>query len=197
MNNLRVIAGTARRTGLIAPKGQNTRPTADRIKENIFNIITSYVQNAHFLDLFAGSGAMGIEALSRGAGMAVFVDSAKDAVSVILANLTNTKFAARAHVLPMCALTAIPKLEQDGRKFDIIFLDPPYGQGLMQQALTALVKHNILSQDGLIIAECAANEPTYEVAGLAVHDIRKYGSTRLIFYMSDKMFYAAAEGGMN
>ena len=179
---MRVISGSARRMVLAAPTGQDTRPTADRVKENIFNIISPHVQDASFLDLFCGSGAMGIEALSRGAARAVFVDSSSHAIATTQANLAHTRLAPNAKILPICALTAIAKLAQEGNKFDIIFLDAPYRQGLAEQTLAAIAKHNILAPGGIVATECAKGEPTPHIPGLTLTDTRKYGNTRLILY---------------
>ena len=177
---MRVIAGSARRTILTAPKGQNTRPTADRIKENLFNIISPDIRDARFLDLFCGSGAIGIEALSRGAGEAVFVDISKEAVTVTQANLTRARLTGQ--VVQMCTLAAISRLEHEGSSFDIIFLDPPYGMGLLCRTLDALGKSGILSPEGIIIAECHIDEPEPQAGPFIMQDVREYGSTRLIFY---------------
>ena len=177
---MRVIAGSARRTPLVAPRGQNTRPTADRVKENLFNIIAAHVPGARFLDLFCGSGAMGIEALSRGAKETVFVDISRDAINALNANLVRTRLSGR--VMPMCALAAVSALEREGRGFDLIFLDPPYGQGLLGQVLEALGKSNILQPDGIVIAECDKDEPIPDVGPLVLQDTREYGGTRLLFY---------------
>ena len=187
---MRIIAGSARRTPLAAPKGQNTRPTADRVKENLFNILTSYVTDARFLDLFCGSGAIGIEALSRGANEAVFVDSSKDAIAALTANLARAKLIGR--IMPMCVFTAISMLAGEGRLYDIIYLDPPYGQGLLDPTLDAIVKSTLITQNGSIVAESHVDEEMPQPGPLILHDTRIYGQTRLLFYSC-----SAAEGGMN
>ena len=179
---VRVIAGAARRTVLDTPKGLSTRPTADRIKENLFNIIAPYVPCANFLDLFCGSGAIGIEALSRGAAEAVFVDESKYAADVTRANLARVKFESRGKVLCMCAFKAIAQMKQEGRGFDIIFLDPPYGNGLLARALDALGKGSLLSPQGILVAECAIKEPPASSDSFELFDKREYGSTRVEFY---------------
>ncbi|MCL2405632.1 MAG: 16S rRNA (guanine(966)-N(2))-methyltransferase RsmD [Defluviitaleaceae bacterium] len=176
---MRIIAGSARRTPLTAPKGTDTRPTADRVKENLFNILMPYIAGARFLDLFCGSGAIGIEALSRGAEEAVFVDTSRDAANTVSANLTRAKLTGR--VLTMCALAAIPMLAREDKVFDIIFMDPPYSQGLTTQTLDALLKSPLLSPTGLVVAEIGADEEAPEL-GLTLQDIRAYGSARLLFY---------------
>ena len=176
---MRVIAGAARRTVLLAPEGHNTRPTADRVKENLFNIISPYVPGARFLDLYCGSGAIGIEALSRGAGEAVFVDASKDAIRVTNANLSRARLTGLA--LTMCAIAAITRLEHEGFSFDIVFLDPPYGMGLISRTLDALGKSPLITPKSLVIAECPANEHPKMAEPLILQDVRDYGSTRLMF----------------
>ena len=177
---MRVIAGSARRSVLLAPHGLNTRPTADRIKENLFNIISPYVPGARFLDLFCGSGAIGIEALSRGACEAVFVDTSKEAMNVTQANIVRTRLTGLT--MHMCTLAATSQLEGEGRAFDIIFLDPPYGSDMLGQTLKALDNSPLLCQDGILIAECSVNEEVPELAHLILQDTREYGNTRLMFY---------------
>ena len=177
---MRVIAGSARRTPLAAPKGHSTRPTADRVKESLFNILAPHVPGARFLDLFCGSGAIGIEALSRGASEVVFADNSRDAISALAANLERTRLSGR--VMLMNALAAVSALEQEGRGFDIIFLDPPYGQGLLSQTLIALGESDILLPGCIVVAECDKNESAPDAGKLELHDTREYGGTRLLFY---------------
>jgi len=177
---MRVIAGSARRTPLVAPKGQHTRPTADRVKENLFNIIAPYIAGARFLDLFCGSGAIGIEALSRGAVEAVFADSSKDATHALTANLTRAKLTGR--VMHMCALAAVSVLGKEGRGFDVIFMDPPYGQGLLAPALDALAKSGLVLPESIVIAEAHVDEEEPQHVPLVLDDTRIYGNTRLLFY---------------
>jgi len=178
---MRIISGSARRTPLVAPKGKGTRPTADRVKENLFNILAPHIVGARFLDLFCGSGAIGIEALSRGAKEAVFVDSSIEAINVLNTNLARAKLS--GHVLPMCALAAIATLGKEGYEFDIIFLDPPYGHVLWGQALEALVKNRIISPMGMVVAECETGEEIPLQEGtIALQDVRTYGGTKILFY---------------
>ena len=177
---MRIIAGSARRTPLAAPKGQHTRPTADRVKENLFNILAPHVADARFLDLFCGSGAVGIEALSRGASEAVFADSSKDALAALTANLTRARLTGR--IMPMCAMTAVNMLDKEGRVYDIIFMDPPYGQGLADKAFNALLSGSLISPAGIVVAEMHVDEEEPEVEPLILYDSRAYGQTRLLFY---------------
>ena len=151
---MRVIAGTAKRLQLKTVEGMDTRPTTDRIKETLFNMISEYLADSNFLDLFSGSGAIGIEALSRGAAHACFVEQSKKAMICIRENLTYTKLADRADVYETDVLSALSRME--GRKiFDYIFMDPPYNQLLEKKVLEYLSKSNLLSKDGLIIVEAS------------------------------------------
>ena len=180
---MRVIAGAARRTVLSAPKGQSTRPTADRIKENLFNILAPDVPGARFLDLFCGSGAIGIEALSRGADMAVFVDSNREAVAVTGDNLARVRLGDKARVMHMCALKAISQLQAEGYVFDIVYLDPPYGARVLEQALTALC--GILADGAIVVTETAKDENISSPLPLLFE--REYGNTRLQFYAKEQL----------
>lgn len=151
---MRVIAGTAKRLQLKTIEGMDTRPTTDRIKETLFNMISEYLADSNFLDLFSGSGAIGIEALSRGASRAVFVENNTKAVQCIRENLAITKLADKAQVYNTDALSALSKLEAE-YTFDYIFMDPPYNQLLEKQVLEYLSQSELLSEDGLIIVEAS------------------------------------------
>lgn len=150
---MRVISGSARGKKLKSPSDQSVRPTLDRIKENIFNIIGFGIRNAEVLDLFAGSGALGIEALSRGAKRCVFVDNDKRSVALVQANLKTTALEKNAELLSTDAENAIHRLFSKGEKFDYIFLDPPYQQGIIQKILKQLEKCNIMQEGGILIIE--------------------------------------------
>ncbi|MCR5627800.1 MAG: 16S rRNA (guanine(966)-N(2))-methyltransferase RsmD [Lachnospiraceae bacterium] len=149
---MRVIAGSARRLQLKAPEGLDTRPTQDIIKETLFNCIQTDVPGASFLDLFAGSGAIGIEALSRGASSAVFVENNKKAVAVINENLEHTHLAENARVCTGDALVYLHQL--DGQtKFDIIYVDPPYKLGIEKEVIKYIFSSQLLNEDGMVILE--------------------------------------------
>ena len=154
---LRIIAGSARRTNLTAPKGTSTRPTADMAKEGLFNIIAGEIPGSRFLDLFCGSGAIGLEALSRRASEAVLVESAKAAIAAARQNITKTKLPAQ--LLEMPVANAIEKLAAQGRVFDIIFIDPPYETSLLAETLRQLAEINLLAPGGMIIAEIDSKIP--------------------------------------
>ena len=150
---MRVIAGKARRLQLKTPEGFDTRPTTDRIKETLFNILNPYLADADFLDLFSGSGAIGIEALSRGAKYAAFVENDKAALSCIRSNLKTTKLEGQAQGFALDALEAIRALEIQGKVFDVIFMDPPYDLLLEKQILLMLQNSNIIYCDTIIVME--------------------------------------------
>ena len=179
---MRVIAGEARGVPLITPKGTKTRPTSDRTKESLFNILGVAVKGSMFLDLFSGCGGVGIEAISRGALLCVFVDNSKAAIAAINANLSKTKLGDRAEVLETSVAIAINKLTTSSRNFDIIFLDPPYDGGYVKETLDILAKSDILSSGGSIIVETNSqlhNNTLGEAFELT--DERQYGQTRFLF----------------
>ena len=149
---MRVIAGSARRINLVTPTGPHTRPTTDRIKETLFNIIQGEIPDSRFLDLFAGSGGIGIEALSRGAILAVFVDSDSQALACIRENLRRTRFGEKSEVYGTDARRAVSRFAVDGRQFDIIFVDPPY-QADYEEILNSVQRGGLLAPEGVIIAE--------------------------------------------
>ena len=150
---MRVIAGTARSLPLKTPEGLDTRPTTDRIKETLFNMLQWDVQGSVFVDLFSGSGAIGIEALSRGAKKAYFVDNAAKATECIQKNLTFTKLQNRAIVIKQEACSGLSSIREDA--VDIIFMDPPYDQGHEKNVLAALKDRTYVTEDTLIIVEAS------------------------------------------
>jgi len=182
MLSLRVIAGVARGIPLTAPMGAVTRPTSDRAKESLFNIIGENVKGAMFLDLFSGCGGVGIEAISRGAESCVFVDNSRAAVSSIKANLSKVRLADSAEVLGVSASKAIKQLAASCRIFSIVFLDPPYEGALAKETLDALAASGILSENCLIIVETSSQAPCPALEkSLELVDDRKYGFSRFLF----------------
>lgn len=179
IKNMRVIAGSAKGARLTAPTGQGTRPTADRIKENIFNIIAPYVPGACFLDLFCGSGAIGIEALSRGAKKAIFLDADKISLELTRQNLEKTKLQDKATIFQGDAAKILQKLSK--KHFDIIFLDPPYFEELANKTLKAILELDILADMGYIIVETSKEAKNIDLSLLEVFKERTYGNTKLIF----------------
>ena len=151
---MRVIAGTAKRLQLKTVEGMDTRPTTDRIKETLFNMISEYLADSCFLDLFSGSGAIGIEALSRGAAEASFVENSKSAMNCIKDNLKYTKLMDKADLYEMDVIQALSSMENK-KVFDYIFMDPPYNQLLERKVLEYLSSSTLLSDDALIIVEAS------------------------------------------
>ena len=151
---MRVIAGKARSIPLKTVEGQDTRPTTDRIKETLFNMLHNELADCFFIDLFSGSGGIGIEALSRGAREAVFVEKNPKAMACVKDNLQYTKLANKATTLTTDVLTALHKLNGD-KQFDYIFMDPPYDQLLEKAVLEYLANSNLLSRDAVIIVEAS------------------------------------------
>lgn len=175
---MRIIAGEHRGARIFAPPGRETRPTSDRVRENVFNIVAPWVEEAHVLDLYAGSGAMGLEALSRGATAAVFVESDPGAVRAIERNLDKLRVRGST-VLRVEATTALSREAAAGRKYDLVLLDPPYA--MTDFAPLGRYLPDVLADDGLLVVETAARvEP--EVPGLSVRTTRKYGSTRVTVF---------------
>lgn len=180
---MRVIAGSARRIQLMAPKGQNTRPTTDRIKETLFNMLQSELADARFLDLFSGSGAIGIEAVSRGAGEAVLVENERSALEAIEENLSRTRLTDQCRVMAMDYLGALKVLAGRKEAFDIIFMDPPYNMGLEEKALEYLKDSPLLKEGALVVFEASLDtEVSFaEALGYEIQKIKKYKTNQHIF----------------
>ncbi len=170
---MRVIAGSARRLQLETVPGMDTRPTTDKIKETLFNILQPRVGGSDFLDLFAGSGAIGIEALSRGASSAVFVENDRRAVTCIKKNLEHTRFTEKSVVLPFEAMSSLARLEREGRQFDLIFMDPPYRKELEKAAILRIAGGSLLAEDGWVIAEAALETDFSWLPGLGLEEFRR------------------------
>ena len=151
---MRVIAGTARRLQLKSLKGTKTRPTLDRYKETLFNTIQGYVPGARFLDIFAGTGSIGIEALSRGADSCLFIENDREAIKVINENLKITHLEDRAEVMTSDALNGLVMIEKKG-PFDVIFMDPPYDRNMERRVLEYLTMSQMIDEDSLIIFEAS------------------------------------------
>ena len=157
---MRVITGKARGIKLTAPEGEHTRPTAERVKEAVFSMLQFEIEGRHVLDLFAGSGQLGIEALSRGAAEAVFVDASKEAVAVLKQNLLRTKLALQGEIL--CTdYEKFLRTSRNRRKFDLIFLDPPYAMGAVPATLEILLSGNFLIPGAILVCETAKPEDVF------------------------------------
>ena len=187
---MRVIAGTAKRLQLKSPKGFNTRPTTDRIKETLFNMISTGIPDCRFLDLFSGSGAMGIEALSRGAKEAVFIENDKNALNCLRENLEHTGLASRARVIPKDVMVGLKTLtgtggveQKEDQIFDFIFMDPPYEQDLEKKVLEYLANSSIINSETSIIVEAGQNTSFdyLEELGFCIVKEKNYKSNRHVF----------------
>ncbi|MDR3238634.1 MAG: 16S rRNA (guanine(966)-N(2))-methyltransferase RsmD [Clostridiales bacterium] len=177
-----MIAGSAKGRKLIPPEGDLTRPTTDRMKEALFSVLGDEVVQSVFLDLFSGTGAIGVEALSRGAAEACFVDART--APLIAKNLALTRFQARSSVLPLDYAEALHRLRCQGTRFDIVFMDPPYCQNLITRAMDLILSYKLLKPGGLLAAEHSADEepPQSQDDALTLLKIKKYGLTVFQFY---------------
>ena len=177
---MRVITGTARGRKLKELPGLDTRPTTDKVKESIFNIVQFDVEGRRVLDLFAGTGQLGIEALSRGAERCVFVDASKEAARIIKENVSLTGFADRARVTQGDAMSFLTSCRE---KFGLAFLDPPYASDLLDQALERMAAIDIMTENGIIVCESAAESALPELAApYAKGRDYRYGKIKITLY---------------
>ena len=187
----RVVAGKCGGIPLIAPKGENTRPTTDKVKEALFSILQIRLPDAGFLDLFAGSGQMGIEAVSRGAKRAVLVDENNISARVISANIEKTRLKQQISLIKRDVFRTLNDLGERKETFDIIFMDPPYASALAfcSKAAGAICSYHLLKPGGLFIVEHSASDlPAENVINLTLYRRCKYGSTMLTFYTTDACY---------
>lgn len=185
---MRIIAGTAKGRKLASPAGKQSgpiRPTADRAREALFSIIGQKIRHSKVLDLFSGTGAIGLEAISRGADFAVFTDESALAIDLIKRNLTTCGFASQAVVLRRDLLKGLSFLKgaQPCSLFDLIFLDPPYGKDIQERIIKEVCANQLLAADGLLIAEERAQiDLPQSIEDLMSCDLRRYGDTAFWFY---------------
>ena len=182
---MRVITGTARGISLKTPEGMQTRPTADRVKEALFSIINFDIPGAKVLDLFGGTGQLGIEALSRGAASAVFVDAREDACRLIRENLRRTKLEQNARVVRSDYLEYLNRCRE---QYNIILLDPPYAEVFLENAIKKITEIDILQSDGIIVAERPlGKELPWEFEGYTRSKDYKYGKVLLTIYRKTQL----------
>ena len=179
---MRIIAGSARGLKLKPPKGLAIRPTTDRVKESVFNILAAKLPDALVADFFAGTGNLGIEALSRGAASAVFVDASQVSMSLLKENVGKARFSDKAEYLKTDVLVAIDRLVQNGRRFTLIFCDPPYNKGMVSAVLHRLDSRNLLESGGMIVIEHSKHEiiPA-DLTNLMLKRTERYGETLISF----------------
>ena len=175
---MRVISGSARGRRLREPRGEETRPTTDKVKESLFNIIQFEIEGRRVLDLFAGTGQLGIEALSRGAASCCFVERSREALALVRENVALCSFQDRARIL---GEEAISYLKRCRERYDLIFLDPPYESGLLGESLEAVAAIDILSEHGIIVCETARERPLPDLPeALAWGRSYRYGKIQLL-----------------
>jgi len=180
---MRVIGGTAKGHRVKSFKGQSLRPTADRVKEALFNILPHDLSGLKVLDLFAGTGNLTFEALSRGAEQACLVDVSREAAKMIRKNIEALGFSRSARVLGIPVLRAIHVLARREDKFDLILVDPPYDKGWVERVLRSLAQEELLEEDGILVVEHSTREGVKESYGsMVLQDQRRYGGTCLSFF---------------
>ena len=180
--NMRIISGKARGTKLYTLDGTATRPTLDRVKESLFNIIQNDIEDSTVLDLFSGSGAIGLEFLSRGAKRAVLCDSSKDAIKIVKQNVQKTHFEEKVEVYNMEFTKLVERLQN--QKFDIIYIDPPYATDFIKISLEKIIEYELVNENTKIIVE--TDDETrilnqIEKMDVEITDKRKYGRATIIF----------------
>lgn len=181
---MRIIAGSMKGTKLFTLDGLNTRPTLDRVKEPLFSIINFKLEDSVVLDLFSGSGALGLESISRGAKKAYLCDNSREAARIIKQNVEKTKAENLVSILLQDYEKVIEKLSSEGIKFDIIFLDPPYKTDYAEKSVELILKNKLLNDDGIIIIETDSKDKIIEKIqniDITMYDERKYGRVSLLF----------------
>lgn len=185
--DVRIIAGTAKGIRLKTPKGMNTRPTADRVKESVFGILGVAVIDAEVLDLFAGTGNLGFEALSRGASSAIMVDKNIQSVKIMLENSILTDLTRAAVICREDVMQALRRLQTEDKSFDLIFCDPPYNLGLAPKVLLGLEANNVLRAGGILVLEHSRHEKLPDgLKRIVAYRSEFYGETVVSFFMKQE-----------
>jgi 16S rRNA (guanine(966)-N(2))-methyltransferase RsmD len=179
---MRIISGTAKGKKLYSPGGMGIRPTADRVKESVFNILGDQWEGIRGLDLFCGTGSLGLEAVSRGAHEVVFVEKSRSALNVLRKNISLCGFDQNATVLAMSVPRGLSLMRQRRKSFHIIFADPPYGKGWVEKTIRQILANSVLSGDGMVVMEHASYEsPTRDHGELVTVRQETYGDTTISF----------------
>lgn len=176
---MRIISGIRRGHKLLEFEGDDVRPTTDRVKESIFNLIQSFVPGAVCLDMFAGSGALSFEAISRGARKAVCIDKDKRSIDIIGKNADSLGFTDKCEIVNMSCFDYADRTKE---KYDIIFLDPPYNRDFIEPVLKSIIGNDILEEDGIAVLESDGPDFRGEIDGLSIYRQRKYGRTYITVY---------------
>jgi 16S rRNA (guanine(966)-N(2))-methyltransferase RsmD len=180
---MRIIAGALKGHQLVTPRGHRTRPTADQVRIALMDTLMPYLPEARFLDLFAGAGGVGLEALSRGAARAVLVERDPDAAAALRRNVVGLRVGGAARVLPMDVGRALNRLAAEGERFDLVFLDPPYGAGLVEDTLLRLGTGALITLDAIVVAQHFTKQaPPERIGVLAAFRARRFGETTLTFF---------------
>lgn len=180
---MHIIAGQRRGAQLFAPKGMDTRPTQAKVKESLFNIVQAYVCDACVLDLFAGSGSLALEALSRGAEWAVMVDQDREAAQCIRRNVEKLRFEQCAQLLRCDWRQAVSQLSTSGKKFDLVFLDPPYRMTELNECCAALADAHLLAQNAMLVLEHRTDAAVLPDERFELFKERTYADTQIHFYL--------------
>ena len=185
---MRVISGKVRGLKLDTPKNLDVRPTTDRVKESLFNIINPYIRESNILDLFAGTGSLGIECLSRGAKNCVFVDKSKESIGIVKSNIKKARVENESTILNIDFKDAVKRLSVQKQKFDVIFMDPPYYENMFIDCLKSIDELNLLKEDGLVVVEHDTNDLFDDNIGrLYKSREKKYGNTTITFYKLEEL----------
>ncbi|HET6981590.1 MAG TPA: 16S rRNA (guanine(966)-N(2))-methyltransferase RsmD [Myxococcaceae bacterium] len=180
---MRIVAGTHRGRPLAGPKGPGLRPTADRVRESLFNLLGQFFEGGEVLDLYAGTGALAFEALSRGMTRAVLVDHGAEAAGLVAENARALGMGGSIELLRMPVARALPRLAGEGRRFGLVMADPPYAEGVVEEVARGVAEGRLLADGGTLVVEHGRRELAPEaVAGLQRVDSRKFGDTVVSLY---------------
>jgi 16S rRNA (guanine(966)-N(2))-methyltransferase RsmD len=181
--NMRIISGLAKGRKLLSPEGMGTRPTLDRIKQSIFNIVQNRVEDSTVLDVFAGTGSLGLESASRGAKEVYLVDKGETTYKYLKQNVENLNFKDICKTFNMDSYAALKEFGTKNIKFDLIFIDPPYLKNMIPPAVEVITELSILDKEGLIVTKIDTQEEIYKgTEEIQLFDYRKYGNTTVCFY---------------
>ena len=178
---MRIIAGLARGRAIVAPPGEKTRPTQDHVRESLFNIIRWDLEDARVLDMFAGTGALSLEALSRGAAEAVLIDMDRDACAAIKKNMETTRLGDKCRLISRDYKQALEDLAREGKPFDVVFIDPPYRMENTGEMCAMLMDLNLLSDTCIILVEHKRGMPPLLDLRFEAYDLRRYRETEITF----------------
>jgi len=182
---VRIVAGTHRGRPLVGPKGPGLRPTADRVRESLFNLLGQFFEGGEVLDLYAGTGALAFEALSRGVTRAVLVDPGAEAARLIAENARSLGLEGSIELLRMPVARALPRLAAEGRRFSLVFADPPYAEAAAEAVVRAVGEGELLATGGSLVVEHGRREVAPDtLAGLERVDSRRFGDTVVSLYRS-------------